>query len=79
MELDEKGTVTGGHLAAFLADAEARGVSATQRHMLAQRIRDVLRQARATWVRDLSAAYSKHRRQDVQPLRADRAADGNLS
>jgi len=37
MELDARGKVTGGHLAVFLADAEACGVSPTQRHMLAHR------------------------------------------
>ncbi len=55
MELDADDNVTGGHLAAFLADAEARGVSPTQRQMLAQRIRDVLQKAGVTWLRDLSA------------------------
>jgi len=56
MMLDEDNKVTGGHLADFLADAEARGVSPIQRTMLAQRIRDVLRRAGAKWLRDLSAA-----------------------
>lgn len=56
MELDAEGKVTGGHLAVFVADAKARGVSPTQRHMLAQRCRDVLTLAKVQWPRDLSAA-----------------------
>ena len=56
MVLDADDKVTGGHLADFLADAEARGVSPVQRQMLAQRIRDVLTGAKAKWLRDLSAA-----------------------
>ena len=56
MTLDADGNVIGGHLAAFLADAKARGVSKTQLHMLAQRIRDVLSKAGTIWLRDLSAA-----------------------
>ena len=56
MDLDTESKVVGGHLADFLADADARGVSAVQRHMLGQRIRDTLRKAGAKWLRDLSAA-----------------------
>jgi len=56
MVLDDKGKIIGGHLADFLADAKARGVSPIQRQMLAQRIRDVLLKARCTWLRDLSAS-----------------------
>ena len=56
MVLDADNKVIGGHLADFLADAEARGVSPTQRQMLAQRIRDTLQRAGAKWLRDLSAS-----------------------
>jgi integrase len=56
LTLDDSGQVTGGHLADFMADAKARGVSKTQLLMLGQRVRDVLTRARAKWIRDLSAA-----------------------
>jgi integrase len=56
LELDATGKVTGGHLADFLADCEARGVSPVQRRMLAQRCRDMLERAGCRWARDLSAA-----------------------
>ncbi len=56
LELDAEGKVMGGHLADFLADAEARGVSDRQRHMLGQRIADTLTRAKLVWLRDLSAA-----------------------
>ena len=56
MVLDENDKITGGHLADFLADAQARNVSPVQVHMLGQRCRDVLRRAGAKWLRDLSAA-----------------------
>ena len=45
MVLDDKRKVIGGHLADFLADAEARGVSPVQRTILAQRCRDMLASA----------------------------------
>ena len=56
MMLDAQSKIVGGHLADFLRDAEARGVSPIQRQMLAQRIRDVLTRCGAKWLRDLSAA-----------------------
>ena len=56
LETDAAGKVTGGHLADFLADAQARNVSPVQRTMLAQRVRDVLKTAGAKWARDLTAA-----------------------
>ena len=56
MALDAEGKVIGGHLADFMADAEARGVSPLQCATLTQRIRDVLTRCGAKWLRDLSAA-----------------------
>ncbi len=56
MALGADGKVIGGHLADFLADAEARGVLPIQLTILGQRIRDVLTRCGAKWLRDLSAA-----------------------
>ena len=56
MMLGADGKVIGGHLADFLADAEARGVLPIQLTILGQRIRDVLTRCGAKWLRDLSAA-----------------------
>ena len=56
MVLDAEDKVTGGHLADFLADLAARSVSAAQRQLVGQRIRDVLRRADCRFFRDLSAA-----------------------
>jgi integrase len=55
VETDRSGQVIGGHLADFLADAEARGASAKHRNLLAQRCRDTLAAAGCLWPRDLSA------------------------
>ena len=56
MVLNAESKIIGGHLADFLRDAEARGVSPEQHKLLAQRIRDVLTRCGAKWLRDLSAA-----------------------
>ncbi len=56
LQVDTKGNVTGGHLADFLADAEARDVSVKQRRLMVQRIRDVLLAAKIQWVRNLSVS-----------------------
>ena len=54
--VDDANKIIGGHLANFLADAKARGVSPTQRQLLGQRCRDVLDGAKARWLRDLTAS-----------------------